>query len=114
MDKGLAKELFDYHGIPTPKGICLKKGEAYEGIIPFPCVVFLIGQNSRAGFYRVSCLIFILIIIKTVDRSDLDYRQGFAIHYSEGNGFRTALRKDYGIGFGKQIKNECSVEMGSR
>ena len=39
MDKGLAKELFDYHGIPTPKGICLKKGEAYEGIIPFPCLL---------------------------------------------------------------------------
>ncbi len=49
MDKGLAKELFDYHGIPTPKGICLKKGEAYEGIIPFPCVVKSCGGGSSVG-----------------------------------------------------------------
>ena len=51
MDKGLAKELFDYHGIPTPKGICLKKGEAYEGIIPFPCVVKSCGGGSSVGVY---------------------------------------------------------------
>ena len=49
MDKGLAKELFDYHGIPTPKGICLKKGEAYEGIIPFPCVVESCSGGSSVG-----------------------------------------------------------------
>ena len=49
MDKGLAKELFDYHGIPTPKGICLKKGEAYEGIIPFPCVVKSCSGGSSVG-----------------------------------------------------------------
>ena len=49
MDKGLAKELFDYHGIPTPKGICLKKGEAYEGLIPFPCVVKSCGGGSSVG-----------------------------------------------------------------
>ena len=39
MDKGLAKELFDYHGIPTPNGICVKKGDDYEGTLPFGCVV---------------------------------------------------------------------------
>ena len=49
MDKGLAKELFDYHGIPTPKGICLKKGETYEGTMPFPCVVKSCCGGSSVG-----------------------------------------------------------------
>ena len=49
MDKGLAKELFDYHGIPTPKGICLKKGDDYEGTIPFPCVVKSCCGGSSVG-----------------------------------------------------------------
>ncbi len=49
MDKGLAKELFDYHGIPTPKGICLKKGEIYGGVIPFPCVVKSCSGGSSVG-----------------------------------------------------------------
>lgn len=49
MDKGLAKELFDYHGIPTPKGICLKKGEKYQGAVPFPCVVKSCRGGSSVG-----------------------------------------------------------------
>lgn len=49
MDKGLAKELFDYHGIPTPKGICLKKGEEYRGTVPFPCVVKSCRGGSSVG-----------------------------------------------------------------
>ena len=39
MDKGLAKELFDYHGIPTPKGVRLGRGEADARSVPFPCIV---------------------------------------------------------------------------
>lgn len=49
MDKGLAKELFDYHGIPTPKGICLKKGEKHQGTVPFPCVVKSCRGGSSVG-----------------------------------------------------------------
>ncbi len=49
MDKGLAKELLDYHGIPTPKGFCLKKGEIFEGTVPFPCVVKSCCGGSSVG-----------------------------------------------------------------
>ena len=49
MDKGLAKELFDYHGIPTPKGIRLKKGEKEQRTVPFPCVVKSCCGGSSVG-----------------------------------------------------------------
>lgn len=49
MDKGLAKELFDYHGIPTPKGIRLKKGEADPKAVPYPCVVKSCCGGSSVG-----------------------------------------------------------------
>lgn len=43
MDKGMAKQLFACNGIPTPKGISLKRGEEQTDIaelgIHFPCVV---------------------------------------------------------------------------
>lgn len=43
MDKGMAKQLFISNGIPTPKGISLKRGEEQTDIaelgIHFPCVV---------------------------------------------------------------------------
>lgn len=49
MDKGLAKELFVYHGIPTPKGIRLKKEEEDPGTVPFPCVVKACCGGSSVG-----------------------------------------------------------------
>lgn len=49
MDKGLAKELFAYHGIPTPKGIRLKKGERAADKLPFPCVVKACCGGSSVG-----------------------------------------------------------------
>lgn len=49
MDKGLAKELFDYHGIPTPKGIRLKKGDVDPKSVPYPCVVKSCCGGSSVG-----------------------------------------------------------------
>lgn len=49
MDKGLAKELFDYHGIPTPRGIRLRKGEKDPKSVPFPCVVKSCNGGSSVG-----------------------------------------------------------------
>lgn len=49
MDKGLAKELFSYHGIPTPKGITLKAGEAEKEKIPYPCIVKSCKGGSSVG-----------------------------------------------------------------
>ena len=54
MDKGLAKELFEYHGIPTPKGIRLKKGEQDPGSVPFPCVVKACCGGSSVGVCMAS------------------------------------------------------------
>ena len=49
MDKGLAKELFAYHGIPTPKGITLKAGETEKEKIPYPCIVKSCKGGSSVG-----------------------------------------------------------------
>ena len=40
MDKWLAKKLFQQHGILTPEGGCLLRGEPYDlDTLPIPCVV---------------------------------------------------------------------------
>ena len=49
MDKGLSKELFAYHGIPTPAGIRLKKGQKQEKTVPFPCIVKACCGGSSVG-----------------------------------------------------------------
>lgn len=49
MDKGLAKELFAYHGIPTPAGVIVKKGEDIRTEVPFPCVVKVCSGGSSIG-----------------------------------------------------------------
>ena len=49
MDKGLTKELFQLHGVPTPIGIQLKKGEQETQEISFPCVVKACCGGSSVG-----------------------------------------------------------------
>ncbi|MDR2888899.1 MAG: D-alanine--D-alanine ligase [Lachnospiraceae bacterium] len=49
MDKGLAKELFGYHGIPTPPGILLKQGEQVKTKVPFPCIIKANSGGSSVG-----------------------------------------------------------------
>lgn len=49
MDKGLTKELFALHGVPTPKGICLKKGQEDKREVPLPCVVKACCGGSSVG-----------------------------------------------------------------
>ena len=54
MDKGLAKELFVSHNIPTPKGIRLHKTEEDLHEVPLPCVVKAIYGGSSVGVYIVN------------------------------------------------------------
>ena len=49
MDKALAKELFFYHGIPTPEGFTVKKGEKAPLPGKFPCVVKVCSGGSSIG-----------------------------------------------------------------
>lgn len=49
MDKSLAKELFYQHGIPTPAGIHLSKGEEDPMSVPFPCIVKACTGGSSVG-----------------------------------------------------------------
>lgn len=51
MDKGISKELFHEHHIPTPAGIRLKKGEAEKERVPFPCIVKVCCGGSSVGVY---------------------------------------------------------------
>lgn len=59
MDKGMAKQLFMYNNVPTPKGIKLDKGltnPEYERIIdeagiPYPCVTKPCCGGSSIGVY---------------------------------------------------------------
>lgn len=48
MDKAIAKELFAYHGIPTPAGIRVKKGEDFQWNT-YPCVVKVSNGGSSVG-----------------------------------------------------------------
>lgn len=53
MDKAIAKELFIQNGIPTPKGIHLKKHETDPKTVPFPLVVKCCNGGSSVGTYIV-------------------------------------------------------------
>lgn len=49
MDKGLSKDIFAQYGVPTPKGIRLKKGEKDPMTVPFPCIVKACCGGSSVG-----------------------------------------------------------------
>lgn len=49
MDKSLAKELFAFHGIPTPAGIHVRKGQESAERVPYPCVVKACKGGSSVG-----------------------------------------------------------------
>ncbi|MGN0304931.1 MAG: D-alanine--D-alanine ligase [Lachnospiraceae bacterium] len=49
MDKGITKELFAVHHIPTPFGVKLKKGEADKRQVALPCVVKACCGGSSVG-----------------------------------------------------------------
>lgn len=49
MDKGITKDMFRAHHIPTPAGIRLKKGETESEKVPFPCIVKACCGGSSVG-----------------------------------------------------------------
>lgn len=49
MDKGLSKDMFAQYGVPTPKGIRIKKGQQDPGTVPFPCIVKVCCGGSSVG-----------------------------------------------------------------
>ncbi len=49
MNKGISKDLFRAHQIPTPAGILLKKGETESERVPFPCIVKACCGGSSVG-----------------------------------------------------------------
>lgn len=49
MDKGITKDIFACHKIPTPAGIRLKKGKKQEKQVPFPCIVKACCGGSSVG-----------------------------------------------------------------
>lgn len=49
MDKGITKDMFKAHDIPTPVGIRLKKGEQESEKVPYPCVVKACCGGSSVG-----------------------------------------------------------------
>lgn len=55
MDKGITKQFFRTHHVPTPAGITLKKGENADiaSLIKFPCMVKTCCGGSSVGVYKV-------------------------------------------------------------
>ncbi|MBE5871933.1 MAG: D-alanine--D-alanine ligase [Lachnospiraceae bacterium] len=53
MDKGVSKGLFGKHGIPTPQGFILHKGQEITGKIEYPAVVKTCCGGSSVGVYIV-------------------------------------------------------------
>lgn len=49
MDKGITKELFAVHGVPSPCGFRLKKGQKPEKEAVFPCIVKACCGGSSVG-----------------------------------------------------------------
>lgn len=49
MDKGITKDLFKAHGIPTPAGIRLRQGETETKKVPCPCIVKACCGGSSVG-----------------------------------------------------------------
>lgn len=49
MDKALSKDIFAVYGVPTPKGIRLKKGEQETEKVPYPCIVKACKGGSSVG-----------------------------------------------------------------
>lgn len=49
MDKGLTKEMFSLHGVPTPAGIKLKRRETDPKTVALPCVVKACCGGSSVG-----------------------------------------------------------------
>lgn len=49
MDKGITKDIFYAHHIPTPAGIRLKKGELEGSRVPYPCIVKACCGGSSVG-----------------------------------------------------------------
>ncbi len=49
MDKGIAKDIFKAHNIPTPAGIRLRKGEIESEKVPYPCIVKACCGGSSVG-----------------------------------------------------------------
>lgn len=49
MDKGIAKDIFKAHNIPTPAGIRLKAGETENDKVPYPCIVKACCGGSSVG-----------------------------------------------------------------
>lgn len=54
MDKALAKEIMIYHGISTPAGFALKKGEEDKNMFKYPAVVKVTTGGSSVGVYMVN------------------------------------------------------------
>jgi len=51
MDKGITKDIFKAHNIPTPAGIRLSYGEQEIERVPFPCIVKACCGGSSVGVY---------------------------------------------------------------
>lgn len=49
MDKGITKDIFRAHQIPTPAGTRFKKGEKQTECVPYPCVVKACCGGSSVG-----------------------------------------------------------------
>ncbi len=49
MDKALSKDLFAVYGVPTPKGIRLKKGATESEKVLYPCIVKACKGGSSVG-----------------------------------------------------------------
>ena len=49
MDKALSKDIFAVYGVPTQKGIRLKKGDVESEKVPYPCIVKACKGGSSVG-----------------------------------------------------------------
>lgn len=72
MDKGLSKNMFVQNGVPTPKGMTLKKGDDRAQVkeygMPFPCIVKPACGGSSIG----------VVIVEKEEELDAALKEAFS------------------------------------
>ncbi|MGC8852871.1 MAG: D-alanine--D-alanine ligase family protein [Hydrogenobacter sp.] len=90
MDKEITKKILAFHGIPVPKGVCVRRGESINWD-KFPAIVKPADQGSSVGLHLVKGREELEMAVRKV----LDISQKALIEeYIEGRDITVGILKD--------------------
>ncbi len=93
MDKEITKKILAFHGIPVPKGVCVRRGESINWD-KFPAIVKPADQGSSVGLHLVKGREELEMAVRKV----LDISQKALIEeYIEGRDITVGILKDQAL-----------------